>query len=59
MTRRQLIAHRARYLAGDFLGRDEASLTREPSAEDFAEQRKVGERAGGLWVARHRGLVGI
>lgn len=59
MTRRSLIKARAAYLRGEFLVRDEASMTRDVDDEEMSRRRQAGERAGAEWVARHRGLCGL
>lgn len=50
------IRQRAVMMQGEFLQRDEATLTRDLTEDEVEEQRRVGVATGAAWVARARGL---
>lgn len=56
-TRLNHIVQRASYLQGNFIGADPGSLARELTDEERKEAVTIGQQAGALWAARHRGLL--
>ena len=56
-VRRAMIARRVAYLNGDWLQRDDGSMSRAPTPDEIADAQKLGANIGANWAARKRGIL--